>query len=167
MFAVYKNKIGVLKLNITVILLMLLLNSCGTGDMVKDVFTTITKADITIIASANLNPDIDSRPSPITIRIYELKSSSAFNNADFFALYDRDVSELGADYVARDDVEISPGETKQIARELSLDTRYLGIIAAYRDINNSVWRRVIEIEPDSNSMIAIKLNNNNMTMTVE
>jgi len=166
MVVLYK-KLSLLKKCLSISALVMLMYGCGSGAMVKDVFTTITKADITIKASANLNPDIDSRPSPIMLRIYELKSTAAFNNADFFTLYDRDVSELGADYVARDDVEINPGESKEIAREFSLDTRYLGIIAAYRDINNSVWKRVVEIKPDSNSTILIQLNDNSIKMTIE
>lgn len=145
--------------------LCLLLNGCGATEAVSDVFTTITKADIVVQASNNVNPDINGRPSPILIRIYQLKSSVAFNNADFFALYDRDVAELGADYVARDDLDLKPGESKPLERRFSDDTRYLGIIAAYRNIDSTVWKKVIEIEPDSNSEILVLLNDKGVQIT--
>lgn len=140
----------------------IVLGGCGATEMVQDVFTTITKADLTIKAAQNLNPDIDGRPSPILLRFFELKSTAAFNNADFFTLYDQSVGELGADYVAHFDVEMKPGESIEMPREFLADTRYLGVMAAYRDINNSVWRRIIDIEVDSNSELLITLNSNDL-----
>ena len=139
-------------------LLCLLLNGCGATEAVSDVFTTITKADIVLKANDNVNPDINGRPSPILVRIYQLKSSVAFNNADFFALYDRDVAELGGDLIARDDFDLKPGQSLPLERRFSDDTRVLGIIAAYRNIDSTIWKKVIEIEPDSNSEITVLLN---------
>lgn len=143
----------------------LMLSGCGATEAVSDVFTTITKADIVVQASDNVNPDINGRPSPILIRIYQLKSSVAFNNADFFALYDRDVAELGADFVARDDLDLKPGDIKALERTFTDDTKYLGIIAAYRNIDNAVWKKTIAIEPDSNSEMVIMVNDNGIQIT--
>jgi type VI secretion system protein VasD len=144
--------------------LALVLAGCGATSMVEDVFSTITKADLTIEAAQNVNPDIDGRPSPVLLRFFELKSTAAFNNADFFSLYDQGVGELGADYVGHFDVEMKPGETKEIPKEFLPDTRYLGVMAAYRDINNAVWRRIIDIEVDSNSDLLITLNSNEINI---
>lgn len=144
-----------------------LLNGCGATEAVEDVFTTITKADITIVASDSVNPDMNGRPSPIMVQVFELKSTSGFNNADFFTLYDRGAAELGADYVNRDEFKLKPGQVIEFKREFSLDTRYIGIIAAYRDINNSVWRQTIQIESDSNSEIEIKLGSNALEISQE
>lgn len=136
---------------------LLLLVGCGATGVVKDVFTTITKADITLTTSNNVNPDMNGRPSPVRLFIYELKSTTAFNNADFFALYDSSIAALGTELVNREDLELKPGETLEFSREFAADTRFLGIIAAYRNIDTSTWKRVIEIESDSNSDILIEL----------
>ncbi|MGK0373288.1 MAG: type VI secretion system protein VasD [Glaciecola sp.] len=144
--------------------LAIMLGGCGATSMVEDVFSTITKADLTIEAAQNVNPDIDGRPSPVLLRFFELKSTAAFNNADFFNLYDQGVGELGADYVGHFDVEMKPGESKEILKEFLPDTRYLGVMAAYRDINNAVWRRIIDIEVDSNSDLLITLNSNEINI---
>lgn len=146
-------------------LLCLLLSGCGATEAVSDVFTTITKADMVVQATNNVNPDMDGRPSPILVRIYQLKSPVAFNNADFFALYDRDAAELGADFVARDDLDLKPGDSVPLERRFTEDTRYLGIIAAYRNIDSSSWKKVIEIEPDSNSEITILLDDKGIQIT--
>ncbi|MFT6895918.1 MAG: type VI secretion system protein VasD [Paraglaciecola sp.] len=160
---------GILKLPIlrymTLGSVLLLLSGCGATNLVKDVYSTITNADITLRAEANINPDIDGRPSPVLVRIYELKSATAFNNADFFALYDRDVAELAADFVKRDDLELKPLQVIELSRELAPETRYLGIIAAFRSINDAKWKQVIEIEPDSNSTLLIELSENDIKVT--
>ena len=43
-----------------------------------------------INADPSVNPDRGGRPSPIVVRVYELKSVAAFNSADFFSLFDKE-----------------------------------------------------------------------------
>ena len=43
-----------------------------------------TLVQVALSAQANVNPDSRGRPSPIVVRFYELKTPTAFNNADFF-----------------------------------------------------------------------------------
>jgi type VI secretion system protein VasD len=97
-------------------------------------------------AATGVNPDINNRPSPIVARIYELKSLSVFNSADFFNLFEQDVALLGGELLMRDELHFQPGEVKMIDRDLQPDTRYIGVIGAYRDIENAAWRRSIEID---------------------
>ena len=50
-----------------------------------------TKAAMTLVATADTNPDGSGRPSPIVVRVYQLKTDGAFKGADFFALYDDEI----------------------------------------------------------------------------
>ena len=146
----------------------LLLVGCGaTTDAVKDVFTVMTNANISVVSSDNVNPDLNGRPSPILFRLYELKSNSAFVNADFFALYDAGTGELATDYVSHKDWLLQPGESIEISNKLSDQTRYLGVMAAYRDINNAVWRHVIEVTPDVDLNLQILLTNNQLKLATK
>ena len=52
-------------------------------------YSDTTKLDLKLAASEDLNPDLRGRPSPIVVRLLELKNPSSFNNADFFSLYQR------------------------------------------------------------------------------
>ena len=54
-----------------------------------------------IQGASELNPSVNQRPSPVLLRVYELKSPTAFNQADFMALYQADQATLGADLVER------------------------------------------------------------------
>ena len=69
-----------------------------------------TKVVINFETSPALNPDPMGRPSPVVIRLYELKSLGVFNNADFFAIYEQDTTILGNDLNAREEIELVPGQ---------------------------------------------------------
>ena len=99
----------------------------------------------TLVASAAANPDVRGRASPLAVRLYELRSTTSFESADFFALFERDQATLGADLVARVEVVLRPGETQEILRKAGAETRYLGVVAAYRDLERSIWRVVAPV----------------------
>lgn len=98
---------------------------------------------LTVSASADANPDAQNRPSPIVVRIYQLKDDAAFKDADFFALYDKEQATLAAALISREEFEVAPGAQKIVDYQLSLDTRFVGAAAAYRDIRNAAWRAEI------------------------
>lgn len=100
------------------------------------------KARMTVSAAADVNPAADGRPSPIVVRIYQLKEDAKFSNADFFALFDNDQQALGADLLAREEVELTPGEQRKVEFVVMGEAKYVAVMAAYRDIRNAQWRAV-------------------------
>jgi type VI secretion system protein VasD len=110
----------------------------------------------TIQASAMVNPSSSKRPSPLLIRVYELKSAATFNAADFMALYQRDQAELGADVLAREEYVLAPGEAKNFSKTLAPETRFVGVFAAYRDLEHSKWRTVVPVQPLQNQRLLIE-----------
>jgi type VI secretion system protein VasD len=98
------------------------------------------KLSLTITASSHVNPDDQKRATPIVVRLYELKYAGTFQESDYYSLQDKDKSVLGDDLVVREQFQLRPGETRNIARDANRATTMLGIIAAYRDLPNSVWR---------------------------
>ena len=95
---------------------------------------------LTLAASPDVNPDGQNRPSPIVVRIYQLKDDTGFKDADYFALYDKEAATLAAALVSRVEFELAPGEKRTADYAVSPDTRYIGVAAAYRDIRNAQWR---------------------------
>ena len=125
------------------LLLPLTLGACsalGGGDAPAQ--KEPARLDIAIRADADLNQDIKGRGAPMLLRVYELKSEVAFQDADFFALQNTDKAALGADLLAVDQYIIRPGETRQILRKSNPETVAIGIFAAYRDLPNATWRVV-------------------------
>ncbi|HMD73040.1 MAG TPA: type VI secretion system lipoprotein TssJ [Steroidobacteraceae bacterium] len=95
---------------------------------------------LNIVVSADVNPDAQNRPSPIVVRIYQLKDDAAFKDADFFALYDKEEATLAASLGSRAEYELAPGESRSVDYSVSPDTRFIGVIAAYRNIRDAQWR---------------------------
>lgn len=110
-------------------------------------YSKITKLDLTLSASAQLNPDLDGRPSPIVVRLIELKNPVAFENADFFSLYERPKESLAPDLVASEEIELRPGETRELKLSVNDGSRYVGVLAAYRDLPETRWRYVVTLTP--------------------
>jgi type VI secretion system protein VasD len=97
---------------------------------------------LTIAVSGDVNPDAQNRPSPIVVRLYQLKDDAPFRAADFDALYDKDGATLGAALVSREDFEFAPGDRHEEELALPPEVRFIGVVAAYRDIRNAAWRTV-------------------------
>jgi type VI secretion system protein VasD len=113
------------------------------------------KAAMTLSASDDTNPDSNGRPSPVVVRVYQLKTDAAFTAAEFFSLFDDEQKVLGAELISRDEFLLAPAERKTIDVALSGQTRYVGAIAAFRDIRNSQWR-VLVPTPRNGLTIAVE-----------
>src|SRR5258706_4242000 len=101
------------------------------------------KAAMTLAASADTNPDATGRPSPVVVRVYQLRTDGAFTGADFFALFDDDQKVLGPELISRDEFVLAPAEQKKMDVTVSGETRFVGAIAAFRDIRNAQWRVLV------------------------
>ena len=82
---------------------------------------------------------------------------SVFENADFYSLYDEEAATLGSDLIGRDEFEIRPGDERRYERELDLMTRYLGVVAAFRDLENARWRSFTKVGDQRRISLHIKL----------
>jgi type VI secretion system protein VasD len=124
-------------------------------------------AELSFVIDANVNPDASGRPSPVVVRIYELKSLAAFNRADFFSLYEKDREQLGPDLVNRDELPLMPGGKPQALTTLKSDTRYLGIVVAFRDIERARWRASTPIFVNQTTRMEIKLDRNEVAIRLQ
>ena len=102
---------------------------------------------VTLIATADVNPDNRGRASPLSVRIMELRSRSAFDAADFFSLYEREQATLGTELLSKEQYILRPGDTQGYTRKAQGETRFLGVVAAYRDLEGSAWRLAAGIAP--------------------
>lgn len=128
---------------ITLLLIALLVSGCSWMNPYSD----LTKVNVRLTGSDYLNPDLRGRPSPIVVRIYELKNAVNFANADFFSLYNDAKSVLGSDLVAVEEMELSPRQRTHVRYRVAADSQYIGIVAAYRDLSNTTWRYVVKTVP--------------------
>ena len=110
----------------------------------------------TLQAGSAVNPDLHKRASPIVIRVYELKSTAAFDGADFVSLYERDQATLAAEMGTREEFILRPGETRTWEKTAAADTKFIGVMAAFRDIDRARWKSLVAIKPNVKNVIAIR-----------
>ncbi|WP_431033974.1 type VI secretion system lipoprotein TssJ [Pseudomonas yamanorum] len=119
---------------------MALLGGCSLSP-----FSKLTKVDLTLTASERVNPDLHGRPSPIVVHLMELRHPVAFENADFFSLYGHAEHTLPKDLVNLEELELRPGDHSTLKLSLEPGSRYVGVLAAYRDLPRSQWRYVLPV----------------------
>ncbi|MFC4161728.1 type VI secretion system lipoprotein TssJ [Chitinimonas lacunae] len=107
-------------------------------------------------AQPNANPDANGRASPIVVRLYQLKAPANFQGADFFSLYERDRQTLGEEFIQSEELVLLPGEARKIERQITPETRYLGVIAAFRAIEQAQWRGMFEVTSGHRSTLISK-----------
>lgn len=153
------SKVGLKKLLYTGIAILLVgaLAGCSSSTKkVKSLFHETSTIVMEITAAEDLNPNRKGRASPVVLYIYEFSDIAPFDEADFFSIYDAEAETIGAVLLGKMELELSPGETRTIERVLKGETRHLGILAAYRDIDNAKWRASLPMA--EHSKINLKLN---------
>lgn len=138
------------------VLLMGGLAACSSLSSMSPFKPSVASLAANIQAAADLNPSVSQRPSPLRVRVYELKSATAFNQADFMSLYQGDQAALGADLVSREELMLQPGENRPLNKTLAPETRFLGVVAVYRDLERATWRTTVAIKPGTQHKLDIR-----------
>ncbi len=136
---------------VTTCMLALALSACTSANSDHEPAKETMRFDLDIVAARDTNPDAQGRAAPIVVRVYELKTDDVFNSADYSSLQKKDKTLIADSIVVRDEFQLRPGEHKAIRRKVDPATKVLGVLAAYRDLPNSVWRAVYELpsRPDA------------------
>jgi type VI secretion system protein VasD len=145
---------------------VLLLSACGskpkpgeppappsTGGLFKP---SIASVGGDMVAAADLNPSGTGRPSPLPLRIFELKAATAFNKADFLPLYQTELQALGDELLNREEVVLAPGETRTMQKVLNPETRFIGVFGAYRSFERATWRAIAPVQPGKKHQVQIR-----------
>ncbi len=125
-----------------------------------------TVAALTMTAAVDANPDASGNGAPVTVRVYQLAGTAAFDQADFFQLYNNDQAVLGADLLGRDEVTIAPGGTQQLVKELRPGVAAIGVVAAFRDIQHANWRATAVPPTNKTTPISVTIQGLNVTVSM-
>ncbi|HCQ45763.1 type VI secretion system lipoprotein TssJ [Achromobacter sp. LC458] len=108
---------------------------------------------IELRADPKVNASASGRPSPVQVTIYELKSASTFQASDFFTLQADARAALGTELLNTEQVILRPGDTKVLHYPGNADARVVGVVAAYRDLEQSKWRLLVSLPEPQNTNI--------------
>ena len=113
---------------------------------------------LSINATADVNPDMQGRPSPVILHILELNSLEQFNGLDYVSLTQASGAALGTSLLSKKQEILQPGSSRELPLELDPQTTAIGLVAGYRDIDNATWRTSVPIQQGKTKQLSITLN---------
>ncbi|EOC0000494.1 type VI secretion system lipoprotein TssJ [Cronobacter turicensis] len=103
------------------------------------------KVALTLVAGANMNPNVRGVASPLKVFVYALTHDEAFLDAGYLTITGSPDPELKKEMHPLWEGILRPGETKHITVAVDNTTHALGIVAAYRDIQKAQWSETYQL----------------------
>ena len=101
--------------------------------------------NLRLSASADLNPDTQSRPSPVQVRIFVTEAQSELGDKGFEEIFD--FAEDSIDPRPLTTMTVRPGQTKNIVLPANKSQSLVVIAAAYRDPFQTLWKATASVAP--------------------
>ena len=98
-----------------------------------------TRVLMEVRVEPDANPDPKGRYLPIVVRLFQVRAPGEFEQSDFFDLFDKTPTLAADGYQQLDELEMAGGDQRSTQHELDASVRYVGAIAAFRQINDSTW----------------------------
>ncbi|PSU48938.1 type VI secretion system lipoprotein TssJ [Photobacterium frigidiphilum] len=147
-----------------IVVMITLLSGCsfwGQEDTTPQLFLKIK-------AASNINPNVEGKPSPIEIRVYQLSDSQAFEQAEFIQLYNDAQGVLKAEVLlTRELASLLPGEERNEAFPLASEAKYIGVIAGFADYREAKNKAIYQPLVLGSSAINIVLDGINLSISGE
>ena len=122
-----------------------------------------SKLAMTLAASADTNPTRPAGRRRLSCACISCRTDAAFDGAEFFRVFDDDQKVLGPELISRDEFVLAPSEKRTMDVALSGETRFVGAVAAFRDIRNAQWRGLV---PASKSALNLTIERARIVLTV-
>ena len=119
-----------------------------------------SETTIEISSHSQLNPNNKQKPSPVILRIFELKDIEFFQNSSFIDLYDGQNPTLKKALTAQHEKEIWPKSKMSFTFSLKSETKYIGMVAAYRRHSEQSWKTLSPVDSGSSQTITVILREN-------
>ncbi|MGH9467858.1 MAG: type VI secretion system lipoprotein TssJ [Terriglobales bacterium] len=114
-----------------------------------------TVVNLTLTATKDVNPNAGGQAAPVAVRVYQLESTSTFDNAEFFPLFNDDKTALKTALVERDDYILAPGATKTVTLKPKDQVTALGIFAAYQNFQQAKWRADVAVPAHKTTTVTV------------
>lgn len=146
-------------LAVCIVMSVALLSACtSVNHKVGSVLNLDTDLKLELTAGGTINPDEKNVPSPVFIRLYELKSTAAFNKADFIDLYESDTEVLADSLVAKQELKrLIPATRRTDQLVLNKDTEYVALFAEFYRYKDSKAKVVFPVTASNVVRNSIKI----------
>ncbi|MDZ3992502.1 type VI secretion system lipoprotein TssJ [Pseudomonas sp. Teo4] len=107
--------------------------------------------------------------TPVAIKILQLRDDSLLQNSGYELLDEDPAKALRSTFIRADDYVLAPGQFKFVGfTAIEPDTRFIAVIANYRDKENAIWRQSLRIAPRGHQIVlAVLLNDSHVLLKEE
>ena len=123
-------------------------------------------ASLKIQASKDLNTDAYNRAFSVVVRVYQLKQSSAFQQAFYNIFLDpeKEKAALGADIIAVKEITLIPGQAFMNTEKISAAADYIGIVTLFHTPASARWKLTFPTKALDKKGIALGISACSMTV---
>ena len=121
--------------------------------------------DLTVKGGPNQNPDSAGQAAPVVVHLYQLASTSKFEQADVFALTENESATLGTDLLGSESFPLAPSEQHVVKHELKKGTQALGVVVLFREIDHAKWRASAPVAASGPTKLVLTIDK--LTATLE
>ena len=121
--------------------------------------------DLTVKGGPDQNPDTGGQAAPVVVHLYQLASTSKFDQADVFALTEHETETLGPDLLGSENFVLAPSAQRVVKHELKKGTQTLGVVVLFRDIDNAKWRASAPVAASGPTKLVLTIDK--LTATLE
>lgn len=146
---------------------MLLLACSSSKSRVGGVLNLDTDLKLTFEVASDINPDDSSRPSPVFVRFYQLKSATAFDKADFIDIYERDKEIFGGDIISKQVLKpLLPGVGRVETFVLEPGAKMIAIYAEFSQYPGSTYKVIFPVTENNviKNKVTIKLSGRTISL---
>lgn len=118
--------------------IIIFLNACNSLSLQKS-SSKDNELEVYIFAENDINPNLLAEPSPLRMSILQLNSEIEFNQMNELTLEDTYKKHLGESVFEEMNIIIRPGEHLNFKLPLNDKANYIGIVAAYRELDKN-WK---------------------------
>ncbi|PKG83054.1 type VI secretion system lipoprotein TssJ [Colwellia sp. 75C3] len=144
-----------------------LISCTSVNSKVGSLLDLDTDLKLSFVVDKSVNPDDSKISSPLIVRMYELKSTKAFENANFIDLYERDADVLGKTMISQQSLKpIQPNEDRSGRFVLSKGTKFIGLYAEFLQYEDAKYKVIIPVAETNvvSSTAKVQLFENNMIL---
>lgn len=108
---------------------------------------------VSLSAAANVNPSPSGRASPVSVRLYTMRSLGSFRTSDFFAVRG---GSFGGQVIDSRTVSLRPGTSRAVTMNAGTDGAFLGVAAGFRDISSARWRATTSLGSKQRLSVSVR-----------